>query len=504
MVVESLTYLVNLINNDTLMNQINRVRQIIDKNKTNQSIHILQDYYDSLLQAKNLNSERVNQLLNRAELIEFADSLGSSSTDSLFTDVTEALMLDDSTRIADSIWLSKALKTDSLIGNLSQIINRFNQNNVIMWIDSIRRDTFEFYLIGIEGDSLKISLYNNNPQIIRFNIDDYWGSKVKAMIRDIQSNSMKILIDDAPLIDSKTRGKAIQAMGSMNRERHKKKLTIKTIEIPPNNKFWILGGNASFDLSQIGQKNWVKGGEPSVSFLSGLELFANFKKDNKSWDNNGKFRFGMLSQGQNIDLRPNEDRIELTTKYGHKLFGQYYLSALGDFKSQFANAYTYPTDTTQTLVSQFFSPAYLTIAAGLDYNPDNNTTFFLSPLTSKSTFVLNDSIDETSYGLEPGKKIRSETGAIFKVTYKRKVWGNIEVQNYLELFSSYLDKPQNVDVNWELKILLPVNDFIRATLSTNLIYDDNVSIPVKDSNPARTTKALQLKELIAVGFAMKF
>ena len=42
---------------------------------------------------------------------------------------------------------------------------------------------------------------------------------------------------------------------------------------------WSIGGNGLFHFSQGYLSHWVEGGESSISTLSGLSLFANYKKN---------------------------------------------------------------------------------------------------------------------------------------------------------------------------------------------------------------------------------
>ncbi|MBK6838589.1 MAG: hypothetical protein IPG90_10190 [Bacteroidetes bacterium] len=66
----------------------------------------------------------------------------------------------------------------------------------------------------------------------------------------------------------------------------------------------------------------------------------------------------------------------------------------------------------------------------------------------------------------------------------------------LELFNNYTDKDKdnvkNIDVNWEVGLLMKVNKFMTASVLTQLIYDANTI--------ART----QFKEVIGVGVGYKF
>ena len=74
------------------------------------------------------------------------------------------------------------------------------------------------------------------------------------------------------------------------------------------------------------------------------------------------------------------------------------------------------------------------------------------------------------------------------------------------MFSNYLNNPQNIDVNWETLIQFKVNKYISATLSTHLIYDDDIDIAVFDDAGEQTGKGprLQFKEVLGIGFAYKF
>jgi hypothetical protein len=74
----------------------------------------------------------------------------------------------------------------------------------------------------------------------------------------------------------------------------------------------------------------------------------------------------------------------------------------------------------------------------------------------------------------------------------------------LDLFSNYLDKPKNVDVNLELLFAFKINKFLQASISSTLLYDDNTQVPVKmDNGDYRQGKGVQFKNVIGIGFAYK-
>lgn len=75
------------------------------------------------------------------------------------------------------------------------------------------------------------------------------------------------------------------------------------------------------------------------------------------------------------------------------------------------------------------------------------------------------------------------------------------VYSRLDLYSDYLRKPQNVDVNWEVQLNMVINKWFSTTLTTNLVYDDDVLIGLSDG---RRVKRVQFKELLGVGLQFNF
>ena len=78
---------------------------------------------------------------------------------------------------------------------------------------------------------------------------------------------------------------------------------------------------------------------------------------------------------------------------------------------------------------------------------------------------------------------------------------NMTVYSRLDLYSDYLRKPQNVDVNWEVQLNMVINKWFSTTLTTNLVYDDDVLIGLSDG---RRVKRVQFKELLGVGLQFNF
>ena len=90
---------------------------------------------------------------------------------------------------------------------------------------------------------------------------------------------------------------------------------------------------------------------------------------------------------------------------------------------------------------------------------------------------------------------------------------DLTIENRLRLFSSYLNKPQNMDVDWELILDQRINWFFSIRVNLHLIYDDDVRFPVFDSEglpiilPDGSEKKVaktQFKEFIGLSLQFKF
>ena len=65
------------------------------------------------------------------------------------------------------------------------------------------------------------------------------------------------------------------------------------------------------------------------------------------------------------------------------------------------------------------------------------------------------------------------------MSLKKEILKNVLLQTKLELFASYLDNPLFIDVNWDLMLSMKINEFLSANISTQVIYDHNVSTSVQ-------------------------
>ncbi len=261
-------------------------------------------------------------------------------------------------------------------------------------------------------------------------------------------------------------------------------------------KHWRMFGDFSLSISQVSLTNWAAGGESSFSGNTLLNYNANYKKGKNIWDNNISLGYGVIKMGEDKYWKKTDDKMEFSSKYGYEAFKNWYYAALLSFSSQFSPGYK-DNHPDSLLTSNFLAPAYIKIGIGLNYQPNDNFSVYISPVTYRLTYV-NDTALSVRYGLDAGENIRNEVGANFKGVLQYPIMKNVDFKTVLELFSDYLNEPQNIDVNWDVMINLKVNKYLSANISTSLIYDHDIEIE-GESGP-RT----QFKEVFGIGLAVKF
>jgi len=264
-------------------------------------------------------------------------------------------------------------------------------------------------------------------------------------------------------------------------------------------KVWKTGGSVSVNFSQVSLSNWVAGGKSSASGTFLANLFGNYEKGKVSWENTLDLGYGLLKE-EDSQVVKSDDKIDFSSKYGYQATGKLFYSALFNFRSQFTNGYKYPDR--EHPISRFLAPGYLTLALGFDYKPNEHFSLFFSPLTGKLTVVTDDTLSAAgAFGVDPGSKSRWELGAFVKTAVKYDVMKNVTLESKFDIFSNYLDQPQNMDVHWDVLINMKVNDYLSANLITNLIYDDDIKIA---SENGTVGPRVQFKELFGVGLNLKF
>lgn len=286
------------------------------------------------------------------------------------------------------------------------------------------------------------------------------------------------------------------------------KLKAFRIESPADtSRPWKINGNLNIGFAQTALINWAPGGN-NVIGINGIGFLRTvYHKKRLNWTSTLDLGYGI----QKINVAPfrkSDDRLELNSQLSYKIKEQtrWYYSLMLNFRTQMAAGYNYPDENTKVLVSKGLSPAYLTAGVGIDFKPTSWFNVFISPLASKTVFVLdNVTVDETQYGIEAGKHIFQNLGAFLSTRLNKEIVKNVTVNTQLNLFSNYLENPENIDVNWLTSINLKVNRFLSVAIVTEYVYDDDLYVPKKRKDGSLYQgKGGQFRESLTIGLGYQF
>ena len=263
---------------------------------------------------------------------------------------------------------------------------------------------------------------------------------------------------------------------------------------------WKRSGNGLFLVNQSSFSNWSSGGQSSVSGTIKINYNFNYYDNGWAWDTKLISRFGLNKIGGSEFLKKTDDKIEINSvigkKFNNDIIGKWSYSSFFNFQTQFAKGYVFSNDANgkaiRTEKSRFFSPATSQLGVGLYWKKNKDFWVNIAPLTAKlilvnRTFTEKLTEKETYFGVIKGANSRFEIGASIRSFYKAEVYKNITLENRLSLYSDYLDRPRNIDLDCTFNIVMKVNKSISTNLIFQFIYDDN------------EIQRIQIREVLGVG-----
>ena len=281
---------------------------------------------------------------------------------------------------------------------------------------------------------------------------------------------------------------------------------------------WRNKNKVGFDISQIAFINWSAGGNSAISGLIKGDFSRVYTKGNQKWVNELIVRYG-LNQQDGVELRKTEDLIQLNSTFGYRKdsISNWYHSAKFNFNTQFSNGYAYPN--TEKAISRLFAPAYIFLGVGTENSSKSkHRVFYLSPFTFKTTFVLDQTlanqgafgvteaiVDSNDMIITNGKQIRTELGFLFSSYYKKEIAKNIVWVNKLVLFTDYINKFGNIDIDYDFKLDMTVNQYVKVNIGARIIYDDDIKAKEEqDGKQVTLGPKLQIRQMLGVGLVYTF
>lgn len=292
-------------------------------------------------------------------------------------------------------------------------------------------------------------------------------------------------------------------------------LSVKTdsLSLPQDTIYWTKKNEVGLDITQVSFINWNIGGNNSIAALLKGRFERRYEKDMLSWNNDLSIRYGINKQDDQ-EMRKTDDLLQFVSTVGYKMSknSRWNYSSKFNFNTQFTNGYSYPN--TDVSISHTFAPAYIFLGVGAEYyKKEKEINVYLSPLTIKSTIVLNQRLaDQGSFGvrgalydenenrIRKGKLHKTEVGFLFSNGWKKKIYENINFENRITLFTDYFNNFGNIDIDWQMQLDFVVNKHVRANITAHIIYDDDVKAKEEVAGEMITVgPKLQMKQSLGVG-----
>jgi len=243
----------------------------------------------------------------------------------------------------------------------------------------------------------------------------------------------------------------------------------------------------------------VSGGEDSVAGTLSIDYNLNYYFNGWSWDTKMIGSFGVNKNSDSKFFKKIDDRIEINSVVGKKFIEQFSFSSFLNFKTQFAKGFKYSTNQDGNEIrsekTRIFSPAYVQLGVGVYWKESNSLWINFAPVTGRlilasKKFTNNLEEGEEYFGIPKGQNSRFELGASISAFYKFELVENIKLEQSINLYSDYLYKADNIDIDYTISAFMKINDYLSTTLVIQCIYDDNA------------IKKIQLREVFGLAFVI--
>lgn len=276
--------------------------------------------------------------------------------------------------------------------------------------------------------------------------------------------------------------------------------------------YWKSSMEFSLGFNNTSLWNWAAGGYNTLTLNTGVDGRANYAKDLLSWNNRLQLQYGFLWAADKKDLiQKSTDRLYFESRAAYRTAknSKWNYTASFDFRSQFTDSFdSYKQDEdgnwSGQLKSGFLSPAYSTLAVGMEWAPKPWFTLNIAPVTGSVTLCgipslrknygmhLKHNGDDPGIGENYGSAL-FQLGPQIKMDLKAQVNDVFKYETQLVMFTNYFDSPfRSNRVNWDNKITWAASKYLRVGVDTWLIYDPLVTIDGR--------QRVQFKEFFSVNF----
>lgn len=392
---------------------------------------------------------------------------------------------------------------------VDSILYSIKSNEKYQWFQELARDSIQFDIYDVQGN--KAEIWTNTPKMrsVRYWLYKSPTDSIGFWLHSLPTKGIMLVPDfDVYQEAQLTEFKSSIMLPIPIKENPAEYALVPFKKYPRIIRAWNKAVVTNIGFSQSYFQHWVKGGESSIAAHSDILAFANYKKNKVEWENYLRWKYGLIQSDKIDEFIRNEDLLELNSKFGLKASKHWYYSTQLNIKTQLFDGYTYKNNKKQR-VSDLLSPGYLSLALGMDYKPSTHFSLLLSPLTGRLIYMSDiTDLDETVYGIDEGKHVWAQSGPYLRVKWNDKLFKSVNIDTSLELFSNYFNKARNIDIDWSTSIDMRINYFMSTRLSFQLIYDDDVEVPLyKEIEGVKqqvgSGQRLQFNENLSVGLVFR-
>lgn len=252
---------------------------------------------------------------------------------------------------------------------------------------------------------------------------------------------------------------------------------------------WAKQVVGTLNLTQAQFDNWSQGGENTLAWQLNFNSAFALDQERFNWTTTGKISYGQAKVGD-LASRKSADELRIESVYLYKLGKEINPYFSGLLQTQLTTGYMY-TEDERVPVSNLFDPGYITLSAGIGYEPVPYLKTRLGAAT-KTTITREYAVGLTNDpATDTIEKTDTEFGALSVTELRKPLAENILLTSKLDLFSNF-ESLKEVDVRWDTVISAKISRFVDVSFNVELFYDSNIS-------PKR-----QLKQLLALGLSYTF
>lgn len=257
---------------------------------------------------------------------------------------------------------------------------------------------------------------------------------------------------------------------------------------------WDMRWTAGLRGSQAAYSNWSRGGVSTMSLSSNSLVQLLYERNSFNYEFRVRSRYGQARiQGEGV--RKTDDEIAIRNRFLWDVGGGEndfrYFGNL-NLETQYTKSFDYGggENGADLLISDFFSPGYLTQNAGVAWFPATRSFSIEGGLGLKQTIVADTTLS-TRYGLDPGNNIKVEAGVTLGFRYDQEVMQDIVYKGELETFTNLYRAIRRTDLFLTQELVGKVNEHVDVGFRFELIFDDDFS------------KRLQLSQALSAGIMIR-